>query len=63
MRKNLLALMLVIGAVTYGQVGVGTSKPDASTMLDIVSHNKGILIPRVPLLSTVDIKTIDNSLV
>ncbi len=30
-----------------GNVGIGTDKPDTSAILDIVSTNKGLLIPRV----------------
>jgi hypothetical protein len=34
------------------------SSPDASAMLDIVSSNKGLLMPRVSLSSTTDVATI-----
>jgi hypothetical protein len=39
---------LFIGQV-YGQVGIGTTSPDASSVLDITATDKGILIPRVSL--------------
>jgi len=32
---------------TSGQIGIGTSNPDASAILDIVSSTTGILIPRL----------------
>jgi hypothetical protein len=42
------------GTSTYvanGNVGIGTSSPDASSVLDISSSNKGLLPPRVALTS------------
>ena len=42
------------------QVGVNTSAPNDSSILDIVSNDKGLLIPRVELLSTTDVITILN---
>lgn len=44
-----LALLVIICAETDGQVGVQTDTPDSSSILDIVSNNKGILIPRLSL--------------
>ncbi|MES2138329.1 MAG: tail fiber domain-containing protein [Bacteroidota bacterium] len=35
-----------------GNVGIGTQTPDASSLLDITSTSKGILIPRVALTAT-----------
>ncbi|WP_052248393.1 hypothetical protein [Chryseobacterium taiwanense] len=35
-----------------GATGIGTTSPDASSMLDIVSTNKGMLVPRVNLTSS-----------
>ena len=40
------------------QVGIGTTNPDLSSMLDISSSNSGLLIPRVALVSTSDVSTI-----
>ena len=34
------------------QVGIGTTSPNASSILDVVSTNKGLLMPRVALSST-----------
>jgi trimeric autotransporter adhesin len=50
-------LLLVISSL-HAQVGIGTTTPDASSMLDITSANSGLLIPRVALASTSDITTI-----
>ena len=43
-------------------IGIGTSSPETSAMLDISSNDKGILIPRVSLLSTTDIDRILNKI-
>ncbi|MDR1258041.1 MAG: hypothetical protein LBK65_01990 [Tannerellaceae bacterium] len=48
-------LLLAIGIITVNasaQVGIGTRQPDSAAMLDIVSTNKGLLIPRVSLQSS-----------
>ncbi|WCO00661.1 tail fiber domain-containing protein [Psychroserpens ponticola] len=34
---------------SFSQVGIGTTSPDASSVLDIVTTDKGLLIPRVNL--------------
>lgn len=41
-----------------GSVGIGTTAPSASAMLDITSTNKGFLAPRVALTSNTDATTI-----
>jgi len=38
--------------LTFGQVGIQTNSPDASAALDIVASDKGLLVPRVTLTST-----------
>lgn len=43
-----------------GQVGIGTTTPHASSVLDIESSNSGVLLPRISLDSTLDIATISN---
>ena len=51
----LLILYLVfISNLTNAQVGIGTTNPDASSILDITSSNKGVLIPRADTLSIVN---------
>lgn len=42
------------------QVGIGTTAPDASSILDIESTSSGVLLPRVLLTSTTDNTTINN---
>lgn len=48
------------GALIEGQVGIGTTTPDISAIMDLVSTNKGVLIPRVQLLGNSDNLTIPN---
>ncbi|KFF20103.1 hypothetical protein [Chryseobacterium sp. JM1] len=43
------------------QVGIGTSSPDPGTVLDLVSTNTGLLIPRVSLQETTDMSTVPVS--
>lgn len=43
-----------------GGVGIGTSSPDASAILDINSTNKGVLAPRISLTSITDATTIPS---
>lgn len=43
---------------TYSQVGIGTTNPDASSILEIQSGDSGLLIPRIALTDTDDVSTI-----
>ena len=59
MKKLLPALLTLLGAYTASaQVGIGTSAPNASAQLEIVSSDKGVLLPQVRLTSTTDTATI-----
>ncbi len=49
--KFLFACLLLGSGVTYAQVGVGTTTPNASSILDLTSTDKGLLLPRVQLTS------------
>ena len=40
-------ILLLLMQVSYSQVGVGTTSPDASSALDLSSTNKGVLLPRM----------------
>ena len=44
-----LLSLLTFGNKVFAQVGVGTIQPDPSAQLDIVSSDKGLLIPRMDL--------------
>lgn len=47
-KQNFLSLLfLVISLVINAQVGIGTSTPDASSLLDLTSTTKGLLAPRM----------------
>src|SRR5690606_2419370 len=58
MKKLLLLLIFITSNLMYSQVGIGTDMPNPSTQLEIVSSNRGILIPQVPLTSNTDQATI-----
>lgn len=50
MKKSITILFLLLNCVIYSQVGIGTSSPDPSAILDITATDKGVLIPRVALV-------------
>jgi len=60
MKKLKLISFLFIGIISFAQVGIGTTTPHPSALLDVSSTNKGILLPRVNLLGKNDITTIPN---
>lgn len=57
MKALFLYTLFFISLVTYGQVGINTTTPDASAMLDVVSNNTGVLISR---MTTVERDAIAN---
>lgn len=59
MKKIAFSIMLLCGSYYYStaQVGIGTTTPDASSILDVESSDKGVLIPR---LNTTQINAIAN---
>ena len=57
MKGYIIMLLCLISFKLNAQVGIGTTNPDASSMLDIVSNNSGLLVPR---MSTTDRITIVN---
>jgi len=59
MKKIACLIMLLFGSYYYSaaQVGIGTTTPDASSILDVESTDKGVLIPR---LSTAQRNAITN---
>ncbi|OXA86299.1 beta strand repeat-containing protein, partial [Flavobacterium hydatis] len=61
MKNKLLPLLFVLcGYTAYSQVGIGTPLPNASSQLEVVASDKGILIPRIKLTSSTDTATITN---
>lgn len=60
MKKLLFSITLLLSATIYSQVGIGTSSPNSSAMLDIVASDKGLLIPRVALTNATDQVTVPS---
>ncbi|OXB05441.1 hypothetical protein B0A81_14330, partial [Flavobacterium plurextorum] len=58
MKNYYFLFLLGLSFWSHAQVGIGTSLPNSSTQLDVAATNKGILIPRVSLTSTLDKTTI-----
>ncbi len=58
MNTKYFVSLLLVTSVTFAQIGVGTSSPNASAMLDVTSTSKGFLQPRVALTGTTDTATI-----
>ncbi|MBL4753458.1 MAG: hypothetical protein JKY52_07685, partial [Flavobacteriales bacterium] len=42
--------MIILGAPAWAQVGIGTTTPDASAVLDLTSTTKGMLISRLTMV-------------
>ncbi|WP_124979008.1 tail fiber domain-containing protein [Nonlabens xiamenensis] len=58
--KSVLVLFFATSLFTHGwsQVGINNDNPDPSSILDVFSDSKGLLIPRVSLTSTTDVVTV-----
>jgi hypothetical protein len=51
---KIITLILVMASCTItAQVGINTSTPDQSSVLDITSTSKGVLLPRISNVATV----------
>jgi len=59
-RKVIPLLFLFLGNFVSAQVGIGTREPNPASALDIVAKDKGILLPRIQLLSEQDKSAIVN---
>lgn len=63
-----LGVFLTLGCVygsfaqTTGSVGIGTTAPDASAVLDITSTTKGVLVPRLTTVQRDAVATPQNGL-
>lgn len=60
MKQQLQFIIFLLGSGVYAQVGIGTPLPNNSAQLEIVSSNKGVLIPRLSLTSLTDASSISN---
>lgn len=47
MKKTFLTILVLVSSLGQAQVGIGTTSPDASSILDLSSTNKGLLLPRL----------------
>jgi hypothetical protein len=47
--KKILLTLLLLPLATYSQVGIGTTTPDNSSMLEVDATDKGVLVPRVAI--------------
>jgi hypothetical protein len=60
MKRLFTIAALLIGGLTYAQtdnVGIGTTQPDNSAILDLSSSNKGFLLPRMSETQRLEIKS------
>jgi trimeric autotransporter adhesin len=60
MKRLFTITALLIGGATYAQtdnVGIGTTQPDNSAILDLSSSNKGFLLPRMSETQRLEIKS------
>lgn len=57
------ALFVQVGFAQKENVGIGTTKPDQSAILDLSSTNKGLLMPRVSLQQRNSIQNPANGLI
>ena len=61
MKQLLLSLAFILfSSIIYAQIGIGTTSPDPSSILDIQSTTKGFLAPRINL-SSVTNSSIDGA--
>ena len=60
LRVGAFMLLLLSAFTTLAQnanVGIGTSKPDSSALLDLTSTSKGLLIPRMTVAQRAGVKS------
>ncbi len=66
MKKQLLSIVLVLITTTWikaqNNVGIGTTTPDASSIVDMQSTSKGMLVPRMTTAQRLAIVSPANSL-
>jgi hypothetical protein len=59
-RKIICFIISFVMIAIEGQIGIGTANPNPSSLLELSSDNKALLLPRVSLISTLDVSTIAN---
>lgn len=50
--KKVLMFIILIPILSFGQVGIGTSTPNADAVLELSDASRGLLLPRVSLTNT-----------
>ena len=61
MKQQLLSLaFILLSSIIYAQIGIGTTSPDPSSILEVQSTTKGFLAPRINL-SSVTNSSIDGA--
>jgi uncharacterized protein (TIGR02145 family) len=50
MKKFLILVLLFSNVLSFSQIGIGTTTPEASAQLDVTSTTKGFLLPRLTYL-------------
>lgn len=53
MNKIILLILAMASSTIAAQVGINTTAPDASSVLDVTSTTKGVLLPRITNLASV----------
>lgn len=46
-KKTFLTILVLVYSLGQAQIGIGTTTPNASAILDITSTSKGLLLPRL----------------
>ena len=49
MKNHLLKILVLFPLAIFSQVGIGTTVPNASSILDVTATDKGVLVPRVAI--------------
>lgn len=62
MKKFYLIALLLLGSMSYSQVGIGTVTPSTSSALDIQSTTQGLLTPRMSSAERIAISSPANGL-
>lgn len=58
--KIFYLLLFIFPVVVFSQVGIGTTTPNSSSVLDVTATNKGFLPPRIALTGANDVSTITS---
>ncbi|NQY30160.1 MAG: tail fiber domain-containing protein [Flavobacteriaceae bacterium] len=49
MKNHLLKILVLLPLAVFSQVGIGTTAPNSSAILDVTATDKGVLVPRVAI--------------